>query len=596
MIPLQNPPHCVHAHKAPANVLFYSSNVSHELRQSLNERVPLHASKRLLSEATHVSTTNCFANCSGSGVCRGHFCECPGGTIGSVCQPAARIRDASDLNSSELSVQLLELPAAVQYERAERFPALSLPHGRQGLGSGALLIKRAVYWSQGFFYSHLVRDAELVVHAGARVLVALDGGLDLGRAEALRLAGGGAGRAAGQFEWTILLSRASTDIPRARSEANAIRMHPYCPRPSKTAPRRYPPNPAFHPDRDVCLPPNDPVYSPSLDAFNGADWLGEGSGGSRGSSSFLLRRLADGSAKAHAGAPVPAASSGPGGEGPAAPAALFEPSLKATYDLFFVGKVGGFGPECNRSCTDTLEALVDAQTRGLRHCSVCYSYGMRQYLHRHFRDLPRVLIGGSLPRTAPRDAQSRSKFCLVAGGVGFDMRITSSVLHGCIPLWTNRFTFPPLFRVWRLERLMVAFSDDTPAERHRFVRLAQLPAFVRCYEPALPGLLANLQAAWPALLWGSGTAYEHTLLEIANVTGTRATPALRRILARHGARYVAEVTQLPLDAYDADAIPGLHRARALRAKLQRRAHDPLGEALERARACVAALPLRESNT
>ena len=114
--------------------------------------------------------------------------------------------------------------------------------------------------------------------------------------------------------------------------------------------------------------------------------------------------------------------------------------------------------------------------------------------------------------------------------------------------------WPPLFRVLRHERLLISFGD-TASERRRFVQMSDLPAFLACYHLAHDHLLANLRVAWPAFVWGNGTAYEHVLLEMASVVGKRASNALRRVLAVHGARYVAEVTQVPLDDYSEQQVP-----------------------------------------
>ena len=82
--------------------------------------------------------------------------------------------------------------------------------------------------------------------------------------------------------------------------------------------------------------------------------------------------------------------------------AYFDVGAKQLYDLFFVGKVGGEGALCNRSCTDSMAYLVEAQARGLRACSSCYSSGVRQWFYRHWRGHPRMLIAATPPRGAPR--------------------------------------------------------------------------------------------------------------------------------------------------------------------------------------------------
>ena len=73
------------------------------------------------------------------------------------------------------------------------------------------------------------------------------------------------------------------------------------------------------------------------------------------------------------------------------------------------------------------------------------------------------------------------------------------------------------------------------------------------------------------------------------VTGRRASAALARLLAAHGARYVGEMLRAPLEGYTEACVPGIGRARSFRASVAR--HDPLGEQLEAAEQCVASLVL-----
>ena len=533
------------------------ANFTERLRASLDEPVSTRTRMQLLSEETHVSTTNCITNCSGRGTCRGHFCECDAGTIGANCRRRTRLEARRHPLDAELRIQLLEsVPAAALYEQAGRHAAVR--RGVVNFGSGALLDKRAVYWAQSYFYAHLARDvySGVLVDAGARMLLAIDSGLSMDVATAERWAGR-------SFDWVVLLTTLPSDVPRAPSQPRGIRMHPHCPRPPADTHR--PPNGAFDPRRDVCVPPNDPTASMGIDDFHALP------------PEELPMPHSTTRSKLAAPQPLPNRAA-------AATSTVFDAQSKDLYDVFFVGKVGGEGPQCNRTCTDSLQTLLAAQARDRRACSGCYSGGMRQWFYRFWHGKPRMLIAPSLSRAVPWDAQARSKYCLVAGGVGFDMRLTSSVLRGCVPLWTNMRVAPPLFRVWRHERLMLLFQDSAH-DRARLAKLANLPAFLACYEGARPSLLANLRDAWPALVWGpNGTAYEHTLLEIANVTGSLASGALSRVLAVHGPRYVAEVSRLPLDVYDASKIPGLADARALRTELRR--VDPLGDQLESAEACA----------
>ena len=549
-------------------------------RESLQAAVPVGLpaweGKKVLSTARHVSTIGCWANCSSHGSCAGHFCECEAGTFGPYCRTRALRRGPHERD--ELSVELLDLPAAVQYEIAERH---RIGDG-YNYGPGALLEKRAVYWAAGYFYATLVHDTEVVVASGGDVAVAVHAGLEMNRDTVSRLA-------PRSFAWTLLLSLQPTDAPAALSEPGVIRMHPHCPRRSEVAPSHSERSCCFNEGRDVCIPPSDPFYAPNLDTWNAA-------GTSHILASSATATAVDG----------PSAVERQLDHRPDSRDAFFDVRSKTQFDLFFVGDsgVGKFHSRCHVNCTESIGTLVRVQSAELsrdwcsRHsaacarmvCASCYSGGIRQYMYMHWRGVSdRLLIETSLPRWAPRDAQARSKFCLVAGGVGFDTRIISSVLNGCVPLFTNRFVWPPFFRVLRHERLLVSFADSL-SDRQRLSQMDNLPAFLACYDLAHPSLLANLQAAWPAFVWGNGTAFEHTLLEVAAVAGKKASSALRRVLAVHGPRYVAEVTRVPLDAYSATMVPGLDAARTIRARLAR--DDLLGELLARVTACLARIPTR----
>jgi hypothetical protein len=50
------------------------------------------------------------------------------------------------------------------------------------------------------------------------------------------------------------------------------------------------------------------------------------------------------------------------------------------------------------------------------------------------------------------EEMQRAKFCLVAGGYGFDMRLYDAVSRGCVPLMTQHDTWQPLQHVLRYDR------------------------------------------------------------------------------------------------------------------------------------------------
>ena len=286
----------------------------------------------------------------------------------------------------------------------------------------ALLVKRQTYWAQGYFYAGLLwHGAELLSSAiGSRILVAVTA--TRLSPDWVRLAAQTAGMGSNaSWSWTLLLDFLPTDMPRFRPAPGTVRFHSHCT-----------PGVGFSAASDVCLPACSEAHMMPFEDFN-----------------------------RHGGMDPDTASI----------AHYYNASRKDAL-FFFAGSSGADV----HNCTSSLGRMVFDQGRGGR-CASCYSLCMRQYFHRHFLHHPQM-------RFSDRGGwQSRSRFCLVAGGAGFDSRMLSSAQLGCIPLWTNRLALPPLFRVLRLETFMISFSDSA-ADRQRFVKMADLPAFLGCYAPA----------------------------------------------------------------------------------------------------------------
>ena len=98
-------------------------------------------------------------------------------------------------------------------------------------------------------------------------------------------------------------------------------------------------------------------------------------------------------------------------------------------------------------------------------------------------------------------------------------------MSGCIPLWTFLEQTPPLARILKHDRMLVRLTPSTrPA-------LAHMEDLLHCYTPDVrEAMLDNLRMTWPAFAWGIGTAYYHTLLEIAAVTKKTVPSAMDIIL------------------------------------------------------------------
>lgn len=503
-------------------------------RSSLSEaRVLLHARNTPLFDIQFtVSSLACWTDCLGRGECRGHFCEhCAVGSATPACGTARHsLRQGRERQQPKTNgpgeLSLALLDLPGVVLHEHGFERYRKPRG--DFNVPALLVKRQTYWAQGYFYAGLLwHGAELLSSAnGSRILVAVTA--TRLSPDCVRLAAQTAGMGSNaSWSWTLLLDFLPTDMPRFRPAPGTVRFHNHCT-----------PGVGFSAASDVCLPACSEAYMMPFEDFN-----------------------------RHGGMDPDTASI----------AHYYNASRKDAL-FFFAGSSGADV----HNCTSSLGRMVFDQSRGGR-CASCYSLCMRQYFHRHFLHHPQM-------RFSDRGGwQSRSRFCLVAGGAGFDSRMLSSVQLGCIPLWTNRLALPPLFRVLRLETFMISFSDSA-ADRQRFVKMADLPAFLGCYAPAYATLLANLARVAPAFVWGNGSAFEHALLEIATVTGTRASGAMRRMLRLHGEAYVAEVLRVDLDGYSEGHVPGIGKARALRERQRR--HDPIPGLLASVDRCIRSIDLR----
>ena len=122
---------------------------------------------------------------------------------------------------------------------------------------------------------------------------------------------------------------------------------------------------------------------------------------------------------------------------------------------------------------------------------------------------------------------------------------------------------------------------------YQIPKIAHLEEMLKCYtEDVRAAMVANLEMAWPAFAWGSGTAYEHVLLEISIITGKRVPSAIETILKIQGSKYVAEMLTVDLKQYEKE-IPQLAEAIHLRDALA--LDDPFQKALEQVVACIDSL-------
>lgn len=122
---------------------------------------------------------------------------------------------------------------------------------------------------------------------------------------------------------------------------------------------------------------------------------------------------------------------------------------------------------------------------------------------------------------------------------------------------------------------------------YQIPKIAHLEEVLECYtEDVRATMVANLEMAWPAFAWGSGTAYQHVLLEISLITGKRIPSAIKTILEIQGPKYVAEMLTVNLKQYEKE-IPQLAEAIRLRDALA--LDDPFQKALEQVTTCIDSL-------
>jgi len=152
----------------------------------------------------------------------------------------------------------------------------------------------------------------------------------------------------------------------------------------------------------------------------------------------------------------------------------FNPDMKNGSLLFFKG-----GTRIYKDNKCVGEGLFDPTN----DCQNVYSQGMREYITTAFHDVPEFDVHNLTDRTATatrdqfnRDAMITAKYCLSAGGHGFDMRLFDSVARGCVPLLTAQDMSYPFDIVLDYEKFAIVIND-------RGDRLRKLPETLKsAYE------------------------------------------------------------------------------------------------------------------
>jgi hypothetical protein len=106
----------------------------------------------------------------------------------------------------------------------------------------------------------------------------------------------------------------------------------------------------------------------------------------------------------------------------------FDPSAKNGPMLFFSGGLRKRTEQCSG------ESLLQNRV----NCMSEYSQGVRMYIVDTFQNISGFSInepnvGGD---SYSRDTMKTAKYCLVAGGHGYDMRLVDGIARGCVPLLT----------------------------------------------------------------------------------------------------------------------------------------------------------------
>jgi len=106
----------------------------------------------------------------------------------------------------------------------------------------------------------------------------------------------------------------------------------------------------------------------------------------------------------------------------------FNSSSKNGPMLFFSGSLRDDHKDCKG------EDLLQNRLK----CMDMYSQGVRMYVVETFQNVSDFSLNAPRGKDAySRDVMKTAKYCLVAGGHGFDMRLVDGVARGCVPLLTS---------------------------------------------------------------------------------------------------------------------------------------------------------------
>ena len=174
-------------------------------------------------------------------------------------------------------------------------------------------------------------------------------------------------------------------------------------------------------------------------------------------------------------------------------------------------------------------------------CEAEYGQGVRKYVWDRYNLTNGFVFG---PPHESRDKNmTKARFCLIAGGHGWDTRIADSIARGCVPLITQTHVWQPFEHVLRYDKFSMRLKNKTDLERlPEILRAVPLERHAR--------MVRNLRDIYKAFaftdqlrgLHGRPMGTYHALISLAIVTGTELPREVRDfICSEHGTEFVLEL-------------------------------------------------------
>ncbi|CAL6309509.1 unnamed protein product [Bathycoccus prasinos] len=212
----------------------------------------------------------------------------------------------------------------------------------------------------------------------------------------------------------------------------------------------------------------------------------------------------------------------------------FEKSTKDGYLLFFKGSL-----RKREKFSPLGRCMGDKLFLNITECAYLYSQGVRAWLVDYYKDEKRFFLNqnASIGETY-EEIRLKSKFCLVAGGAGWDQRFIDSIHHGCVPLLTQLNYSYPFHFIFDYDQ----FSVYIPAGSQK---LKEIPVILETLGNGnYSKLLRNLRVVHEAISWSvdrhkwfdkftiQNGAFYHTLWALSLRTNKALTDVVARKLCK----------------------------------------------------------------